>query len=285
MPMRLLSSISSVPLAPRAPRTSQIISLTAVASLLGACTFGLGNYAAGDEVKPPPDTDASGGELAVPDTDASPEPPPEQPVADGSPPRSSPDGGDGGPCRNNEISACTTPNGGDGGERCVGERRCVQGVWGACDVPLRCPATWPAPPGPGVCQNIDLKGTSPARWTENPAMGAPATLWSLTRKTPFELYGLHDSFCFIPKSTGNCYSTSTTAVRVECTNSNLKLSGNDFENGSIHNKEFCVTNPGGSCSVIDYHDSRWQPNSATVNCERWFVAAHWRVTAAPRCSW
>jgi hypothetical protein len=255
----------------------RVLALPFVA-LAAACTFGLGEYATGTTAGAGTSTEAD------PTEDDGGTPGGENGGGDGSTPKKdAATNGDGsGPCTNNATRACTEPDGDAG--TCNGTQRCVQGVWGACEVTRKCPTTWNVKTST-ECKNVDVKGNSPDKWTESPMVSSDVVLWSLSRTTPFDLYGLTDSFCFVPKDTGNCLTTSTTAVHVKCTNANLKLSGNDFVNGSIHGTEFCVTNAGASCNVIDEHDAQWTATGGTVTCERWFEDAHWRVVAAPRCSW
>ncbi len=265
-------------------RLSVSLTLLGVGALVGACSFGLGEYTAssGRSVSKGTAADAATEDAATggePDAEDPEQPTPD--AADGSPPLPV----DGGECALNASETCPVPNVADAAISCIGERRCVQGVWSPCKAQLRCPAAWSGPALGPLCQNLDIHGDSD-RWSDSPTVGPPVTLWGLTRKVPFELYGIEDSFCFRPSDAGNCYTTTTTAVSVECTGGNLKLSGNDFLDGRIHNKEFCIKNAGASCVVLDVHGGggHWQPAGATT-CTRWFRGAHWRAQAEQRCSW
>lgn len=249
-----------------------------VAALTGACTLGLGDYASrGDRLPATPDVGAADAATDPGDTG---EPVVEPEVDAAAPPV------EGGACVDGTLDTTCTVAEGDAGKTCTGSRRCVQSTWSNCKVEYGCPATWtPRPPGASTCQNIDVKGDS-SRWTDSPMVGPPVTLWALDRKTPFELYGQVDSFCFIPKDTNTCLADSNTAVSVECqSGAQLKLSGNDFLAGTLHKREFCVQGAGTSCRVVDVHGGTgsWQAPGA-ARCERWFESAHWRVRADPRCS-
>ena len=81
----------------------------------------------------------------------------------------------------------------------------------------------------------------------------------------------------------NCIAEGTVVAIVECA-AHLKFPVQDFMAGPLSNREFSVERPGSACQIVDSHSAgRWQGPTAAP-CERWFEGAHWRVTAAPRCS-
>lgn len=243
-----------------------------VAALTGACTLGLGDYAARSE-RPTLSRDAGASDGAA-EPDAS--EPGIEPEGDAAPPA------EGGPCVDGTLDTTCKVADGDSGKTCTGSRRCVQSTWSDCKVEYGCPGTWPPLGTRTICQNVDVKGDS-GRWIDSATAGAPATLWSLDRKVPFELYGQVASFCFRPKDSVTCIADGKVVVSVEC-GAHIKLTGQDFLAGTLHNREFCVEGAGSACQIVDSHSAgRWQGPTAAP-CGRWFEGAHWRVTAAPRCS-
>lgn len=259
-------------------RLGSLVVSSAVAGLIGACTFGLGDYPSqASLVLGPGATSVDGGA----DTGVElPEEPPVEPADDASTEVSS----DGGACNSKSNTDCTGPGGGDSGT-CTGKRSCVGGVWSACKLPLKCPATWSGPNTTTTCQHLNAHGTSD-KWTDSPMVPQKVLLWSVTRASPFELYGVEDAFCFVPKDLGGCYTGTTTVISVECTGANLKVSADDFAKGRAFDTEFCIKNAGPTCEVYDVHGGGgpWQPQNA-VRCERWFEQTQWRARAEPRCSW
>ena len=252
------------------------IGITVVVLALVGCTFGLGEYP------------VSGESATLPSEAAAQEDPGEPGEGDAA---KASDGAsdaaaatDGGPCNESDPPRACKAADGDAGE-CIGTQKCVLGKWGPCDVSRRCPSTWPDG-NAQICRKTDVKGDSPAdtggKWVESPQQGAPQTWWNVSRALPFDTYGENDRFCFVPKQFGNCYTTSTTALEVVCTNSQMKLSGNDFADGSIHNKRYCVDRTGPNCVVVDKQHLVW--SGGPVKCERWFESAAFVVEAAPRCA-
>ncbi|HRH00113.1 MAG TPA: hypothetical protein PLR99_27895 [Polyangiaceae bacterium] len=258
----------------RSRRAGSHVVVAVVAALTGACTLGLGDYAARSDrlpatpdvgVPPGGDPGDAGEPVVEPEVDAA-----APPVA-------------GGACVEGTLDTTCKVVEGDAGKTCTGSRRCVQSTWSDCKVEYGCPGTWPPrDAGVTICQNTDVKGDS-ARWTDSVMAGGDVTLWSLDRKASFELYGQVASFCFRPKDTATCIADSKVVVSVEC-GAKLKLTGQDFLAGTLHNREFCIQGAGSACQIVDTHAAgRWQGPTAAP-CERWFESAHWRVTAEPRCS-
>ncbi len=267
--------------------SSSVAAMVLVTTALGfvGCTFGLGEYAVrGSEelVLPSEATDAS--TLTAEDSAPAIRP---STGDDGDGGDDSGDANEGGPttgpCAEGTSRACSEPDKPDAAAICQGTQACILGQWAPCAIKRTCPATWAAESTPAHCRKTNAIGNSPdPTWTETPTQGFEQIWWRRDRVMPFDTYGQNDQFCFIPKQAGNCSVTSKTSLEVLCTNNNLKLTGNQFEDGSIHDRRFCVDHAGASCTVNDRSHRVW--TAGAIACTRWFTSVAFVVEAEPRCA-